>query len=630
MPLDFPNNPLTNQVFSDPSGASWFWDGAKWGALGNVGSGGPFLPLSGGTLTGPLMLSGSPTAALHAVTKQYSDYHGVAIDAGVDPLGVYNQPARITSNTLAGAGAGARLTTTTANQYNTLFGYFAGNMLTDGSSAENTFIGYAAGMNLPSGNFNTWIGNGAGWGINYATSLQTFVGMDAFRGTPENGSWNSGGSNTGVGAQVMRNGNFSFNVAMGLAAMRYNNPSANASTVLPTVGYNVALGYAAMAGDATVTGTLNFNITIGWQSGNLLGTNGAALVQANTFVGHATGQFATNVSYDTFIGYNSGGSANLAGNFLTLVGAQTGENLTTATQVTGVGFQVGRNITTGNANDMFGYQAGLGLTTGNHNSIFGNASAVNLATGTLNTIIGPLCASTNLVSGNNNILIGYGLDTVASNTGSTINIGNAFTATNVGGPTNANGHITLAAADVAFSNALLGTTTLGVSLDVPNQLVTAIAVAAGGSGYTNNDTLNDASGGRYQATVTAGAVTALTIIKPGIAAAPPANPVTLTNGSKTTASNQTGSGCTATLTWSSNRALLLNKGATDVFVSSGALATSAVVGFLGLPACVGTPTGVPTNAASGAPFLIYNKTTNTINVYTGGGWQHVTLTAGAA
>ena len=594
----------------------------------------PTKPTSGQALTADVRANFA-TAQTEISALQATAGSGVVVDKNVDPLGLFTQPAAVNRSTLAGAGAGPRLDPTNSG-FNAFFGYFAGNSMVGNAfssptAAENTFVGYAAGMNQPSGSYNTYVGNGAGWGCNYNSSYSTFVGMDVFRGSPENTppSWNSGSFNVGVGTQCFRNGNFNNNVAMGVGAMRYSNPAATGATTLVTAGYNVALGYSAMSGDATVTGTLNFNIAIGWQSGNKLGVGGAALVQANTFVGHATGQWATNVSYDTLIGYNSGGSANIAGSFLTLVGAQTGENLTTATQVTGVGFQVGRNITTGNANDMFGYQAGLGLTTGNHNSIFGWSSAVNLATGTLNTILGPLCGSSMLVSGNNNILIGYGLDTLAANTGSTINIGNAFTATGVGGPSNASGHITLAALDVAFANALIGTTALGVSIDVPNQLVTAIAVAAGGSGYTNNDTLNDANGGRYMATVTAGAVTALTIIKAGIAASPPANPVTLTNGSKTTASNQTGSGCTATLTWSSNRALLLNKGATDVFVGSGSMAAGVTSGFLGLPGGAVVPTGVPTNAASGFGMLFYNRNTHTINIYDGSGWQHVTLSAGA-
>lgn len=39
--------------------------------------GGPFLPMTGGTLTGALTLAGAPTSALHAATKSYTDTAGL-------------------------------------------------------------------------------------------------------------------------------------------------------------------------------------------------------------------------------------------------------------------------------------------------------------------------------------------------------------------------------------------------------------------------------------------------------------------------------------------------------------------------------------------------------------------------
>jgi hypothetical protein len=38
-----------------------------------VAAGGPFVPIGGGTMTGLLILSGNPAAALGAATKQYVD-----------------------------------------------------------------------------------------------------------------------------------------------------------------------------------------------------------------------------------------------------------------------------------------------------------------------------------------------------------------------------------------------------------------------------------------------------------------------------------------------------------------------------------------------------------------------------
>lgn len=50
MPLDFPNSPTTGQTWNATNGAVYAWDGSKWTLA--PASGGPFLPLSGGTVTG--------------------------------------------------------------------------------------------------------------------------------------------------------------------------------------------------------------------------------------------------------------------------------------------------------------------------------------------------------------------------------------------------------------------------------------------------------------------------------------------------------------------------------------------------------------------------------------------------
>jgi hypothetical protein len=57
-------------------------DGRLYG-LGN-GAWSPVLPLTGGTLTGPLYLAADPAAALGAATRQYVDNSvGLVIDCGI-------------------------------------------------------------------------------------------------------------------------------------------------------------------------------------------------------------------------------------------------------------------------------------------------------------------------------------------------------------------------------------------------------------------------------------------------------------------------------------------------------------------------------------------------------------------
>jgi hypothetical protein len=58
--LDFPNSPSVGQTFTS-GGATWTWDGTKWVAAGTTGASSIYLPLTGGTLTGPLTVS-APTS----------------------------------------------------------------------------------------------------------------------------------------------------------------------------------------------------------------------------------------------------------------------------------------------------------------------------------------------------------------------------------------------------------------------------------------------------------------------------------------------------------------------------------------------------------------------------------------
>jgi hypothetical protein len=69
--IDFPLNPTIGQQFA-AAGVTWTWDGFKW-TMTPPPAAGAFLPLSGGTLTGPLTLAGDPTLPLQAATKQYVD-----------------------------------------------------------------------------------------------------------------------------------------------------------------------------------------------------------------------------------------------------------------------------------------------------------------------------------------------------------------------------------------------------------------------------------------------------------------------------------------------------------------------------------------------------------------------------
>lgn len=77
MALNFPSSPNVGDQYTS-GGVIWVWDGAKWTAGGISEA---YLPLVGGTMTGPITLPGDPATALQASTKQYVD--------AINPAGKY-------------------------------------------------------------------------------------------------------------------------------------------------------------------------------------------------------------------------------------------------------------------------------------------------------------------------------------------------------------------------------------------------------------------------------------------------------------------------------------------------------------------------------------------------------------
>jgi microcystin-dependent protein len=79
--IDFPYNPSVGDTHTD-SGTTWRWDGVKWVPVG----GGPFLPLKGGTMQGPI-LAASPAAPTELSNKQYVDTKAASAPAVAIPIG---------------------------------------------------------------------------------------------------------------------------------------------------------------------------------------------------------------------------------------------------------------------------------------------------------------------------------------------------------------------------------------------------------------------------------------------------------------------------------------------------------------------------------------------------------------
>ena len=68
--VDFPSSPTVGQTFTS-GGVVWMWDGVKWTSTGAAT--GLYLPITGGTLTGDLILNRDAQVALGAATKEQVD-----------------------------------------------------------------------------------------------------------------------------------------------------------------------------------------------------------------------------------------------------------------------------------------------------------------------------------------------------------------------------------------------------------------------------------------------------------------------------------------------------------------------------------------------------------------------------
>lgn len=87
MPLDFPDAPVADEVYTDTtSGASYAWNGTAWDKAGSGSGGstppaGDFLPLTGGTLTGPLTVNAAEALHVGMIGSTSSDYGYLKLEA---------------------------------------------------------------------------------------------------------------------------------------------------------------------------------------------------------------------------------------------------------------------------------------------------------------------------------------------------------------------------------------------------------------------------------------------------------------------------------------------------------------------------------------------------------------------
>jgi hypothetical protein len=100
--LDFPASPTVGQSFT-AAGVTWVWDGTKWAASGLSVA---YLPLAGGTMSGPIVLAADPAANLQAATKQYVDGARLGDNLIINGNFAINQRAYASGTALAAAAYG--------------------------------------------------------------------------------------------------------------------------------------------------------------------------------------------------------------------------------------------------------------------------------------------------------------------------------------------------------------------------------------------------------------------------------------------------------------------------------------------------------------------------------------------
>lgn len=106
----------------------------------------------------------------------------------------------------------------------------------------------------------------------------------------------------------------------------------------------------------------------------------------NVFIGTQAALSHTNLGLSTVIGWRAGALGNHQGN--TLVGAQAGENISTANVSTFIGEKAGWRVTTGVGNTMLGERAGEFTSTGFFNTLIGTTVGLTNTLGSRLTLLG--------------------------------------------------------------------------------------------------------------------------------------------------------------------------------------------------------------------------------------------------
>jgi len=410
-----------------------------------------YLPLSGGTLSGPgnLNVSGNEIVAGTIKSSNFStndnsifigdsnSYLGsinilIGSQAGqfltsasagnifVGQLaGLYTSSG--VSNTFIGHQAGNR---NTFGSYNSTFGRFSGISNTIGSA--NVFIGYEAGNNNISGNYNTYIGPLAGAS---QTSSNNLLILDAYgnRGSSvlelinslivgqadpsSSNQYISLNANTTVSQKLNVSGTTTLGTLTGILKGTSGVVSIATSSDFPNFsGLYLPLSGGTLSGpgNLNVSGTILASNFYTDNSGNVFaGNNISKSGASNTILGNYAGSMITSSSSgNLFIG-QSAGFSNLSGSNNVFLGPQAGFFNTVANTNIFLGYQAGFFNISGNSNIYLGYGAGYS-NLGKSNTFIGTQAGANQTSASNMLIIDSLDSgrSTSTLELTNSLIVG--------------------------------------------------------------------------------------------------------------------------------------------------------------------------------------------------------------------------------
>jgi Chaperone of endosialidase len=159
MAIDFPNSPTAGEIFE-----RWRWDTDKW--IPNASTSTPYLPLSGGVMSGPIVLAGNAATNLEAVPLQqlnsrlalYLPLTGGALSGSLSVTGtmvatglVQGNPVNSTGDLTAGGNIGTNnVVYAGAVQTNTFYANptFTGSITVNGNISTANGV-YAALVQTP-------------------------------------------------------------------------------------------------------------------------------------------------------------------------------------------------------------------------------------------------------------------------------------------------------------------------------------------------------------------------------------------------------------------------------------------------------------------------------------------------